>query len=49
MNTLICIPTYNESANIEKLVNKIFSVEPSVSIIIVDDNSPDGTEKLQSN
>ena len=42
----IIIPTYNESRNIKELLNQIQSNIPSgtnVEIIIVDDNSPDGT------
>lgn len=44
---LIVIPTYNEIENIQTLVEKVLSVAPSnVEILIVDDNSPDGTGKL---
>lgn len=43
MNHLVVIPTYNEQENIEKLVPKIFELLPSVSILVVDDNSPDKT------
>jgi len=43
MNTCIAIPTYNEANNLEKLVNQILQNHPSFNIIIVDDNSPDGT------
>ncbi|NIM47634.1 MAG: glycosyltransferase [Candidatus Aenigmarchaeota archaeon] len=40
----IVIPTYNEAENIEKLVRKILEQTiPNLDIIIVDDNSPDGT------
>ena len=45
----IIIPTYNESENIEKLLDKIILNIPSnciSEIIIVDDNSPDGTSKI---
>ena len=41
--TLIIIPTYNEGENLPKLLDAIFEVEPSVHILVVDDNSPDGT------
>lgn len=41
--TLVIIPTYNESKNISKLLDKLMSVEPRVDILIIDDNSPDGT------
>lgn len=44
MKTTIVIPTYNEKDNIRTLIPKIFSILPNVSILVVDDNSPDGTE-----
>ena len=43
---LVVIPTYNESGNIEKIVNKVLSLESDVDVLIVDDNSPDGTGEL---
>lgn len=47
MKPIIVIPTYNEEENIEKLINKIFSLKiPNLEIIIVDDNSPDGTTEI---
>jgi len=46
----IIIPTYNESKNIEELLNRLFAVlKPSYmqyEIVIVDDNSPDGTAQV---
>lgn len=39
----VVIPTYNEAKNIDILISKLMEVHPSLSIIIVDDNSPDGT------
>jgi len=39
----IVIPTYNEAENLVKLVDQIFGLHPDFNIIIVDDNSPDGT------
>jgi dolichol-phosphate mannosyltransferase len=39
----IVIPTYNEAENIELLVNSILESYPNFNILIVDDNSPDGT------
>lgn len=42
-NFFIIIPTYNEKANILTLVPEIFKVVPFVRILVVDDNSPDGT------
>lgn len=42
--SLIVIPTYNELTNIEKLINDIFILyERDIDILVVDDNSPDGT------
>lgn len=45
MKPIVVIPTYNEQENIRKLVEIILKLEPRFSIIIVDDNSPDGTGK----
>jgi dolichol-phosphate mannosyltransferase len=41
--TLVIIPTYNEIDNIGNLVREISSLEHTIDILIVDDNSPDGT------
>src|SRR3989344_473364 len=41
----IVIPTYNESENIKKLIPSLFSNYKDLEIIIVDDNSPDGTSE----
>ncbi len=53
MQTLIVIPTYNESENIAALVPAILQTTPDVEILVVDDNSPDGTgdvvRKLSAN
>ena len=43
---LIIIPTYNESENIPTLIPKVLSEDKRVEILIVDDNSPDGTAEL---
>lgn len=46
MRTLIVIPTYNEAENIENIINEIFQkYENLFSILIVDDNSNDGTKE----
>jgi len=42
-DSLVIIPTYNERENIEKLVRKIFSLPKDFDILVIDDNSPDGT------
>lgn len=43
MNTLVIMPTYNEALNLEQSVSDLFEHNPSVKLLIVDDNSPDGT------
>jgi dolichol-phosphate mannosyltransferase len=43
MKYLVVVPTYNEHLNIVKLVESIFRVVPELDILVVDDNSPDGT------
>ncbi len=44
MNTLVVIPTYNEADNIETLIQAILTQSaPNAHVLIVDDNSPDGT------
>lgn len=40
---IVIIPTYNEIENIESIVRAVFSLEKVFHILIVDDNSPDGT------
>ncbi len=40
---LVIIPTYNEIENIEKIIRKALSLEPAFDVLIIDDNSPDGT------
>lgn len=50
MRSIIVIPTYNEAENIEKLIKEIFSQNiEGLEILIVDDNSPDGTSKIINN
>lgn len=41
--TIVVIPTYNEIDNIEKMISAIFSLSSDISLLIVDDSSPDGT------
>lgn len=43
---LICIPTYNERENIDRIVPATLEVVPEAHILVVDDNSPDGTGEL---
>ncbi|MFA7420466.1 MAG: polyprenol monophosphomannose synthase [Melioribacteraceae bacterium] len=43
MRSLVIIPTYNEIHNIKRLLPDILSSFPAIDVLIVDDNSPDGT------
>ena len=43
MKTLIISPTYNESKNIKSLVEQVLGPNPNFHVLVVDDNSPDGT------
>jgi dolichol-phosphate mannosyltransferase len=43
VESLIVIPTYNEMENIEPLINELFALELDLEVLVVDDNSPDGT------
>lgn len=45
-DTLIVIPTYNEKENIERLIRKIKSQRVPADVLVVDDNSPDGTGEI---
>lgn len=42
-DSLVIIPTYNEKENIEKMIRKVFSLTKDFHLLIVEDNSPDGT------
>lgn len=44
--SLVIIPTYNEADNITRLIPDILSQAPNIDVLIVDDNSPDGTAAL---
>lgn len=46
MKTLIVIPTYNEKENIQAIVPAILNQNLGVEILVVDDNSPDGTGQI---
>ncbi|MGH2485492.1 MAG: polyprenol monophosphomannose synthase [Ktedonobacterales bacterium] len=46
MKSLIVIPTYNERENIVGLIEDILRVAPATDILIIDDNSPDGTGRI---
>jgi len=48
MKRVVIIPTFNEAQNIQALMDKIQVVMPEVYILVVDDNSPDGTGDIVS-
>lgn len=41
--TLVIVPTYNEANNISRLIHTVMELNSSIHLLIVDDNSPDGT------
>ncbi len=43
MRVVVIIPTYNEAENLPKLVSALFSLPLDLHVLVVDDNSPDGT------
>ncbi|HEX9981311.1 MAG TPA: polyprenol monophosphomannose synthase [Flavobacterium sp.] len=43
---IVVIPTYNEIENIEGIIRKVFSLNSPFDILVVDDNSPDGTAEI---
>jgi len=43
---LVIIPTYNEAGNIPSIVPQVLAQDPRLEILVVDDNSPDGTGRL---
>ncbi len=45
-DTLIIVPTYNERENLPRMAQKLLSLPVKVDLLIVDDNSPDGTGKI---
>ena len=45
-NSLVIIPTYNEKENIEKIIRFVIDLKENFDILIVEDNSPDGTADI---
>ena len=43
---LVLLPTYNEKDNVERIAKKVLEVDPRIEILVVDDNSPDGTGEI---
>lgn len=48
MNIVVVIPTYNERESIESLIRELLSLSLGLNILVVDDNSPDGTGAIVS-
>lgn len=44
--SLVIIPTFNEKENIENVVRKVFALDVTFHVLVVDDSSPDGTAKI---
>jgi dolichol-phosphate mannosyltransferase len=44
--SVVIIPTYNESDNVERMINTLQALSPDLSILIIEDNSPDGTAAI---
>ncbi|MBT0606862.1 polyprenol monophosphomannose synthase [Aequorivita echinoideorum] len=45
-NAVVVIPTYNEADNIKRLLRTVFSLQRDFEVLVVDDNSPDGTGQI---
>ncbi len=46
MRKLVIIPTYNEKENVSAMIDKVFSLEETFELLIIDDGSPDGTAAI---
>ena len=46
LNTLVIVPTYNERENLPVMVQRVMALPVNVDLLIVDDNSPDGTGQI---
>ena len=46
--TIVIIPTYNEIENISKIIDLVISEDKNIDVLVVDDNSPDGTSSIVS-
>ena len=46
MKSIICIPTFNESENIVRMIDAVHALVPATDILVIDDGSPDGTARL---
>jgi len=46
LRALVCLPTYNEQDNVVPMTEAILAATPDVDVLVIDDNSPDGTGRL---
>lgn len=46
MNILVCIPTFDEKENVEKIISAVLAQGEDFEVLIIDDNSPDGTAAI---
>jgi dolichol-phosphate mannosyltransferase len=46
LDALVVIPTYNERDNIERVIRALLALPPGLGVLVVDDNSPDGTGRI---
>ena len=44
--TLIILPTFNEAENLQPMAERLLALEPALEVLVVDDNSPDGTGEI---
>ena len=45
-DSVVLIPTYNEKENIENIIRAVFGLPEEFDILVIDDNSPDGTAHI---
>ena len=48
-DAVVIVPTYNEKENIEAIINAVFALPKQFDLLVVDDSSPDGTNKIVAN
>ena len=48
-DSVVIIPTYNEKENIERMIRTVFGLDHLFHLLIIDDNSPDGTADIIKN
>ena len=46
MSVMVTLPTYNEAGNILPLIRDLFAIRSDLSIVVIDDDSPDGTHRI---